>query len=208
MSLYIIGFSLAWFLIINGKPKQPMRITILTLIAILIFQSCVPLRIAPNIDDYKISKGKRFKRSLSKRQMFIFDDPKEAEAFYNFVNIKFQLDHLAVYDDIPFKIDEQQYFFAWYEVEIPNKTLNLAPMLVHLAVGAALGDNDPLENYDSGNEIVRNGNWYIAIEVYNDLESDCLTDSSVFRESVLKYLRDLKKEYLATYNYNETVFKN
>lgn len=54
----------------------------------------------------------------------------------------------------------------------------------------------------------RKGHWYIAIEVYNDLEKDCLQVDALSREAVLKYLRTLKQEYLITHNYNETVFKN
>ncbi|KAG1650669.1 tRNA uridine 5-carboxymethylaminomethyl modification enzyme MnmG [Nymphon striatum] len=153
--------------------------------------------------DYKITKGKKFKRELSKRQMFIFEDSKDAEEFYNFVNIKFQLDHTDVYDDIPFEIDGEQYFFAWYEIEIPDKTLNLLPIVVDVALLAS-DINPVLENSYSS----RKGNWYVALEVYNDAEPDCLEETSLSREIVLKYLRTLKKEYLATHNYNETVFKN
>jgi len=54
----------------------------------------------------------------------------------------------------------------------------------------------------------RKRSWYLATEVYSDTETDCLVETSFSREVVLKYLRTLKKEYLATYNYNETVFKD
>jgi hypothetical protein len=54
----------------------------------------------------------------------------------------------------------------------------------------------------------RTGNWYIAIEVFTDTEKDCLSEESVSQQKVLSYLRNLKKEYLATDNYNELVFKN
>jgi hypothetical protein len=185
-----------------------MKERLLLILSLFLFQACIPLRIAPSIDDYKIAKGKKFKRSLSKRQMFIFEDAKEAEEFYHFVNTKFQLNHKNVYDNIPFEIGGQQYFFAWYEIKIPVKTLNLAPMLIQLFIGAALGSEDPLEDYDGEGDFIRKDNWYLAIEVYNDLEPDCLVDNSLSRESVLKYLRALKQEYLATHNYNETVFKN
>ncbi|MFK7813214.1 MAG: hypothetical protein AB8B59_12010 [Maribacter sp.] len=180
-----------------------MKQSLLLILVLFLFQSCIPLRIAPKIDDYKITKGKKFKRSLSKRQMFIFEDAKEAEQFYNFVNINFGLKDTNVYDDVPFEIGGQQYFFAWYEVEIPNKSINILPILADVLI-ASTGNLPMLEDsYGS-----RKGNWYLAIEVYNDLESDCLTETSLSRESVLKYLRALKKEYLATHNYNETVFKN
>ena len=180
-----------------------MKKSLLLVFLIFLFQSCIPLRIAPNIQDFKISKGKKFKRSLSKRQMFIFEDPKEAEQFYNFVNIKFQLEDTNVYDDVPFEINDQPYFFAWYEVDIPNKSLNLLSVAADVALVAADLDTAFENSYTD-----RKGNWYLAIEVYNDLEKDCLADSSLSRESVLKYLRALKKEYLATHNYNETLFKN
>lgn len=54
----------------------------------------------------------------------------------------------------------------------------------------------------------RTGSWYIAMEVFSDLEGDCLLEGAVSRDVVLSYLRDLKNEYLATDNYNEIVFKN
>lgn len=180
-----------------------MKKLLLWVFILFLIQSCIPLRIAPKIDDYKITKGKKFKRSLSKRQMFIFEDSKEAEQFYNFVNIKFQLDNTNVYDDVPFEIEGQQYFFAWYEVEIPTKSINLLPIFADMALAAADLDTAFEDSYGT-----RKGNWYLAIEVYNDLEPDCLDETSLSRESVLNYLRALRKEHLTTQNYNETVFKN
>lgn len=55
-----------------------MKKQLLVVILVIVVQSCIPLPIAPNIEDYKITKGKKFKRSLPKRQMFIFEDIKEA----------------------------------------------------------------------------------------------------------------------------------
>ena len=180
-----------------------MRVFLLIVFSFFCLSSCIPLRIAPNIKDYKLTQGKRFKRSLPEREMFVFEDPKEALSFYNFVNTKFQLNNENVYDDVPFIIDGQQYFFSFYEVEIPTKTLNLFPILLDGLLDRA--EMDPLleEVYAS-----RNGHWYIAIEAYSDLEKDCLQIKSLSRETVLKYLRSLKKEYLSTNNYNEVVFKN
>ncbi len=177
---------------------------IITFIGILfLLYSCIPLRIAPSIDDYKITKGKKFKRGLPKREMFIFEDPKDANQFYNYVNIKFELGDEDVYDDVPFKINGQQYFFSFYEVEIPTKTINLIPLVIDGLLDSA--DMGPfLEDVHAS----RVGNWYIAIEAYTDFEQDCLQENSLSREVVLKYLRTKKQEYLSTYNYNEVVFKN
>ena len=186
-----------------------MKSSLLLVLVLFLFQSCIPLRIAPKIEDYKTTKGKKFKRSLSKRQMFVFEDPKEAEQFYSFINTKFDLNHENVYEDVPFVLDETQYFFAFYEVEVPDKTINLGPILVDLVLNLALENEEPeLYLADESRDITRRENWYLAIEVYSDLEKDCLAKDSLSRDIVLKYLRDLKNEYLATNNYNETVFKN
>lgn len=172
---------------------------------LFLLHSCIPIRIAPSIDDYRVVKGKKFKRSLPKRQMFIFENPKDADHFYNYVNTKFTLNAENVYDDIPFKIDGQQYFFSFYEVDIPDKSIDFLSFFFSHALSAALDYED--EN-DTAPEEVRKENYYLAIEVYNDIEHDCLTDTSLSREVVLKYLRALKEEYLSTHNYNEVVFKN
>ncbi|WP_158975046.1 hypothetical protein [Cellulophaga sp. L1A9] len=178
------------------------------LITFLVFSSCVPIRIAPRIDDYKVSKGKKFKRSLSKRQMFIFEDPKEGGEFYNYVNTKFQLNDSIVYDDVPFQLEEKQFFFSSYEIEIQDKSFQLVPIALDVLLNKSLGMEEVNPIFSNPDGITRTGNYYIAIEVYSDLEKDCLIENSFSRTSVLKYLRQLKDEYLATHNYNEVLFKN
>jgi hypothetical protein len=88
-----------------------MKRIIIVLSLLLMIQSCIPLRIAPNIEDYKLTQGKKFKKSLPKRHMFIFEDPKTTNQFYKYVNTKFQLQDINVFDDVPFSIAGAQYFF-------------------------------------------------------------------------------------------------
>lgn len=182
-----------------------MKRILLFLLSLLFLQSCIPLRIAPDIKTYKIAKGKKFKRGLPKRQMFIFEDSKQAGHFYNYVNTKFQLEDDQVYDDVPFEISGNQYYFSFYEVDIPDKSINLFPVLFEAALNSALSIEDEIE---SEPQDIRTDNFYIAIEVYNDIEKDCLSSEALSREIVLNYLSALRKEYLATNNYNELVFKN
>jgi len=137
--------------------------------------------------------------------MFVFEDSKDANHFYRYVNTKFALNDENVYDDVPFRLNGEQYFFSFYEVEIPDKAINLFPLLFSATLNAALGND---EDDFSEPEEIRSDNFYIAIEVYGDYEKDCLAANSLSREMVLKYLRALKNEYLATHNYNEVVFKN
>ena len=50
-------------------------------ILMVILQSCIPFQFAPNIDNYKLVKGKRFKNGLPEKTTFVFEDPKEALGF-------------------------------------------------------------------------------------------------------------------------------
>ncbi|MEX0291610.1 MAG: hypothetical protein AB3N14_21080 [Flavobacteriaceae bacterium] len=164
--------------------------------------SCIPLKTAPRISDYRITTGNEFEKGLSDRTMFLFQDPKDAGEFYDFVNTRFQLNHENVYDDVPFLLNGDQYFFAFYEIEQEDKMLNLFPALLTMALDPDDGE------YFEGDEISRNGRWYLAIEVYSDAEKDCLEINSLSRAPVLEYLRSLKSEYLSTDNYDELVLEN
>lgn len=180
-----------------------MKKTVLLVSLLLLLISCVPTRIAPSIQDYKVTKGKKFKRSLPKRQMFLFKDPKPANEFYTYINTKFQLNDINVYNDVPFSLKDKHYFFSFYEVEIPNKSINLVPLAVDALLARA--DLDPImeDHYAT-----RKGNWYLAIEVYSDTEQDCLAADSASKPAISEYFRMLKNEYLASDNYNEILFKN
>ena len=181
-----------------------MKRLLFVLFSVLFFSSCIPLRIAPNIKDYKLTKGKRFKRRLPKKTVFVFEDPKNSEEFYQYINTKFQLNDYYVDVQVPFEVDGRTYFFSFYEVEIPTKTLNLIPIILD-GILHETTDMDPMFDEIHSSRI---GNWYIALEVFTDTEKYCLREGSVSRDVVLPYLRELKNEYLATNNYNEVVFKN
>ncbi|MDC6365163.1 MULTISPECIES: hypothetical protein [Flavobacteriaceae] len=181
-----------------------MKKTLLFTLTAVFVTSCIPLRIAPNIKDYKLTKVKRFKRGLPKKTVFVFEDPKDTSEFYNYINTKFDLQDYYVDVEVPFQIHGDTFYFSFYEVEIPTKTINLLPIVLD-GVLSQTTEMDPVfeEVYAS-----RKGNWYIAMEVFNANEKDCLKEESVSRKVVLPYLRNLKNEYLSTHNYNDTVFKD
>lgn len=182
-----------------------MRKITFTILILLFLQSCIPLKVAPKIENYKLIKGKKFKRWLPERQMFIFEDNKDSNQFYHYVNSKFQLGDFNVEDNVPFTINGKQYFFSFYEVSKDDQILNLAPMVVEAIVSSVAKQSYEAIN---GPEVVGKGNFYIAIEVYSDHEADCLAENSFSRTVVLEYLSALKNEYLSTDNYNGLVFKN
>lgn len=174
----------------------------LLLFLVLSCFSCIPLRIAPTIKTDKVMVAKKFKRKLPKQHAFIFEDPKDANEFYNYVNIKYELNHENVEWNVPFEIDKKLFYFSFYEVEIPNKTLNFLPIFIDGALESK--DHDPIfeDSY-----ITRTGNWYVAITTSDYTLKDCLKSDYIYREAILKYLRDLRTEYLNTSNYLEALLR-
>lgn len=90
--------------------------------------------------------------------MYIFEDPKQANEFYNYINIKYSLNDVDVWLDVPFTIEDKDFLFSFYEVEIPTKTVNLVPLSIDGVLHTA--ELDPVMGnlYET-----RKGNWYIAI---------------------------------------------
>ncbi len=171
-------------------------------IPLLILQSCIPLRIAPNIETDKVMVAKKFKRKLPKQNAFIFEDPKDANEFYHFVNTKFELYHQDVEFNVPFMINDREFYFSFHEVEIPTKTFNILPIFIDAALTNS--DMDPMfeDNYFS-----RIGNWYIVVTVNDEAFNDALAENYVERKDIIKYLQHMRKEYLSTDNYLEALFK-
>lgn len=175
----------------------------LLFIFVLSYFSCIPLRIAPKIKTDKVMVAKKFKRKLPKQNAFIFEDPKDANEFYNYVNTKHELHYQDVEFNVPFEVGNELFYFSFYEVEIPNKTLNLLPIITDLALKA--NDWEPVFNEDTYSS--RKGNWYIAITVADDGFNDCLKPNYDEREAILSYLKAMRIEYLNTQNYLEALLK-
>ncbi|MEM1259859.1 MAG: hypothetical protein AAGH81_15125 [Bacteroidota bacterium] len=176
---------------------------------LVILCSCIPFQIAPTIDDYKLVKGKRFKNGLPKTTTFVFEDPKNHGEFYDYINIKYGLNHDFVDVEVPFKLDGETFYFSFYEVNKKSKALFLIPLATDLAVHAATNADEfepAVANPD--NSILEGNSFYIVMEVFTHREKDCLSENYTNQKRVLMYLRDLKAEYLSTHNYNEVVFKN
>ncbi len=176
---------------------------VLTLLAFLMVSSCIPLRIAPTIKEEKVMLAKKFKRKLPKRYAFIFEDPKDAGEFYNYINTKYGLDHQNVERNAPIMVNNTTFFLSFYETEIPTKTINLIPILID--AGLTKNGIDPvLEDA----EFSRIGNWYIALTVSDATMEDALHPGHEAHRKIITYLRKLRIEYLNTTNYYNALFRN
>ena len=67
-----------------------------------------------------------FKRKLPKHYSFIFEDPKEANEFYNFIKQKYELNYEDFERNVPFGVNDKNYFLSFYETVIPTKTLDFS----------------------------------------------------------------------------------
>ncbi len=169
---------------------------------ILLFYSCIPLRIAPNIEGDKIVHAKKFKKDLPNCYGFVFEDKKKADEFYNFINTKYNLKHNNVDSNVPILIDNKTFYMSFFERERVSKTLNLIPIAVD--AGLLSKGNDPIfeDNYTS-----RNGFWYIIISVRDKEIKDCLDPNYPELAIVTKHLKKLRDEYFSTTNYVEAYLK-
>lgn len=85
----------------------------LAIILVILMSSCIPLRIAPSIKDYKLARGKRFKKGLPKKTVFVFEDPKDAHECYQYINTKYQLNDYYEDVQVPFLIYGQTFYFSF-----------------------------------------------------------------------------------------------
>lgn len=178
-----------------------MRTLVLLLLFFLIY-SCIPLRIAPKIEDNKVMLAKKFKRQLPKDYAFIFEDPKDANEFYNYINIKFELHDEDVNYQVPIIVNNSAYYMTFHETEIPTKTLNLIPIAIDAKRES--NGNDPLLE-DA--HISRKGHWYLVITLIDTDGNDSLKPEYKDRQALIKYLKQLKTEYLTTVNYYDALLK-
>jgi len=172
--------------------------SLLIILVSFYFTSCIPLRIAPNIIDYKIMLANKFKRKLPKNYAFIFEDSKEADEFYNYMNIKYNLNYENVEDNVEFIINDNNYFLSFYETEIPTKHINFLPFIFEASIEMGLNGED---SYSGEVDISRVGHWYLVLTVMDSNFDDCLEPNYLYGIDVLSYLKALKLEYLSSSNY-------
>lgn len=176
-----------------------MRYLVSVLILVL-FCACIPLSVAPSIETYKVKIAKRFKNDLPKSYGYIFNDPKDANEFFDYVNTKFQLAGLE--QNIPVWIDDKPYVLDFYERRRTKASLNLIPIVAD----AALSSKTDLTFFDRFYN-TRTERWYIIITVTTLTGQDCLSPQYINSKSIVEYLKSLQEEYLSTTNYMEAYFR-
>ena len=166
------------------------------LLLAFIITSCISLRKAPTNFTHRIEIANKFKRQFPKELAYIFEDPKDANQFYKYINTKFQLNDNDVGLNVPVSIDNNTYFITYHEAEIPDKKLNLLGIVVDATL--VVNEMDPL--FDDG-YVKRYGHWFLALIVYDNNDNNCLSSNYPERKLVLDYLKLLQNEYLNSSKY-------
>ncbi len=169
---------------------------------LLILSSCIPIKIAPKIEDYRIVVAKRFKRDLAREYAFVFEDYKNADEFYHFINAKFNLQFEEVETNVPILVDDHLFFMSFHEREKTTEVGNLIPVIIDGILDSEGVDPILESSYSS-----RKSHWYILITVRDAEFRDCLSPHHLYRERVVANLQELKDEYLSTQNYAEAFFR-
>ncbi len=164
--------------------------------------SCIPLKIAPNIEGAKIYKGKKFKNQLPKQYVYVFEDPKDANEFYTYINAKYDIDYDVGGGNLPISINNKRYYLTFYEIERNTKTVNLVPIVAD-AVMDSKGIDPAFENQYTS----RSGSWYIALTVTDEEFQDNLKETDPAYKNIIMHLDHLRNEYLSTANYMEIYLK-
>lgn len=104
----------------------------------LLFFSCIPYRIAPQVDTYKLINGRRFIKK-SKTNSFVFIDPKQADEFRQFITIKLTStppweQPFPYWEDqqFLFTINKDSFYLCYYEAYKTTKTIRDKVLLKYL----------------------------------------------------------------------------
>lgn len=146
--------------------------------------------------------AKKFKRKLQREYTFIFEDPKQANEFYKYINTKYQRQSKDVRYNTPIQIDGTTYYLSFDEIERQTETVNLVPIVID----AALEDNNAPKLLKDAH-ITRSGIWYILLTVRDEGLKDGLHPNYKNRDAIIKYLKNIRVEYLNTQNYLDILLK-
>jgi hypothetical protein len=175
----------------------------LIIVLAISLSSCIPVKVAPKFKKkgYKVMVAKKFQRKMPKETSFIFKDSKNANEFYQYINKKYKQNDQNVGFKVPFQLEGETLYLTYHEAERENKTLNIGIIATDLAIEKSTGTSLLQDAYTS-----RKGHWYILITVHDNELKNCLKDNHALKAKTLQYLKDLKKEYLTTHNYEELLF--
>ncbi len=163
----------------------------------------MPVKVAPNLKEGRILDAKKFLKKRKSGFVYVFQDPKKENEFYNYINTKFQTNYDDEQGNIKITINKMPYYLTFYEVNKETKTINLIPILINSKLEEK--GKAPLLK-DAERSSIQT--WYIVLTVTDVFLEDSLAPSYSHRAKVLHYLEQMQHEYLTTSNYIEAYLRN
>lgn len=156
------------------------------------FTNCIPIKNAPevNASGYKVVKGKKLKKSLSKANHFIFYNHLYDSDLTAFIEYKLKAEENSFLQNLPVNIKGTNFLMTFYTVASSDKSINLLKPFVNKAINEKLNTDFSEEVETSETEY-----YYVAVYVESDLETDSLKEGSIHRAIVENYLISLMNEY-------------
>lgn len=149
---------------------------------IFLIHGCIPLRIAPRISNYEVSRAKDIdKRIKFKEHIFVFENPKRKTQFEKFLESKYKL--------LPYGYGER------YEVALNDNIFDVR--INNVILSDSYIDLTGIWYNDDENEDTDTYH-YITIRVSSEYEDDCLSVNSLHYDLVLNYLVNLRTAYLSS----------
>ena len=145
------------------------------------FVSCFPIKTVSDISGYKIEKGKEKYHSPNKYTFQIYRSP---VVFSRYLSDRFE--YINGFSPYNFRLEIED---VWFNFNVIGK--EDASRYVDLLSGLILDNEDA--------ELVNNGDtkYFIEIIVTTDNYEDCLQLDSFYRNSITKYLNDLRMGFKA-----------
>ena len=133
------------------------------------------------IEDYVLVKNAKNILGNKGLTAFVFENNKKILPFQEFAVNHFKL---STYNqkEIPFTYNNNNFILHIYDVDEINKYINTSDFT--------------LKNQIPNASKVNNLSDFIVLSVINDKNEDCLQDQSLYQNMILKYLKNLKEEYL------------
>ena len=133
------------------------------------------------IDDYVLVRNAKNILGNNGLTAYVFENNKKILPFQEFAVNHFKL---STYNqkEIPFTYNNNNFILHIYDVDEINKYINTSDFT--------------LKNQIPNASKVNNLSDFIVLSVINDKNEDCLQDQSLYQNMILKYLKNLKEEYL------------
>lgn len=149
-----------------------------------LFSGCIAPRHTVEVGDYLLlENGKQVLGREKGLTCFFFENNQKKMPFDQFLVIKYNIGYTA---DISYnvEIEEKRFTVFLYTNDELSKYYDLGQFMV--------------TNFETETNVVGSTANFIGLSVIDEYNNDCLLDSSLYKNLITKYLRDLKYQY---YNY-------